>query len=89
MFQMCPACFSSGSRTDLSPREQQVAALVAEGLTNLEIAQGLGVSSTTAKWHVSQILRKLGLRGRVQLALYAREHGFTARGGKMSRVSGS
>jgi DNA-binding NarL/FixJ family response regulator len=62
---------------DLTAREQQLAALVSEGCTNGQVAQSLGVSPTTAKWHVSQILRKLGLRGRVQLAIYAREHGFT------------
>jgi DNA-binding NarL/FixJ family response regulator len=62
---------------ELTAREQEVAALVAEGRTNSQVAQSLGVSPTTAKWHVSQILHKLGLRGRVQLALYAREHGFT------------
>lgn len=58
----------------LSARERHVAALVACGYTNAEIARTLVVTPTTAKWHVSQILRKLGLRGRVQLAVCAREH---------------
>ncbi len=59
----------------LTPREREVAGLVAEGHTNAEIARLLGVSPTTAKWHVSQILQKLGLRRRVQIAVYARDHG--------------
>lgn len=63
---------------ELTRRERKVAALVAEGHTNSEIAEVLGLSPTTAKWHVSQILQKLGLRGRVQLAVYAREHGLLA-----------
>lgn len=61
----------------LTRRERNVAALVAEGHTNTEIAAVLGLSPTTAKWHVSQILQKLGLRGRVQLAVYARENGLS------------
>jgi DNA-binding NarL/FixJ family response regulator len=40
-----------------------------------QIATIVGVSPTTAKWHVSEILRKLRLQRRVQLALYARERG--------------
>ena len=58
---------------DLSPRERDVARLVARGLTNGEIARDLGISPLTAKWHVSEILRKLGLARRVQLALRVRD----------------
>lgn len=60
----------------LTPREGEVARLVAGGHTNKEIARTLGVGITTAKWHVSRILAKLGLQGRVQLAVYARDHLF-------------
>ena len=59
----------------LSPRELDVARLVARGHTNAEIAQVLGISPLTAKWHVSEILRKLGVSRRVQLALAAYELG--------------
>jgi DNA-binding CsgD family transcriptional regulator len=58
----------------LTAREREVAALVAEGRTNAEIGRALTMTPTTAKWHVSQILRKLALRRRVQLAVCAREH---------------
>jgi DNA-binding CsgD family transcriptional regulator len=59
----------------LSPRERQIARLVVRGHTNAEIANSLGISPLTAKWHVSEILRKLGFRRRVQLAFVARELG--------------
>jgi DNA-binding NarL/FixJ family response regulator len=59
----------------LTAREREIAGLVAKGLTNDEIGRALHLSPTTIKWHVSQILRKLGLRSRVLLAVYAREHG--------------
>jgi DNA-binding NarL/FixJ family response regulator len=59
--------------TALTSRERQVAALVGRGRTNAEIAAALVVSPATAKWHVSQLLRKLGLRSRVELALCARD----------------
>jgi DNA-binding CsgD family transcriptional regulator len=59
----------------LSPREVDVARLVARGHTNAEIGGVLGISPLTAKWHVSEILRKLGVTRRVQLALLAYELG--------------
>jgi len=55
----------------LSPRELDVTRLVARGHTNAEIADALGISPLTAKWHVSEILRKLGVSRRVQLAMVA------------------
>jgi DNA-binding CsgD family transcriptional regulator len=51
----------------LSPREQEVAALVARGLTNQQVATALGVSARTADTHVSRILRKLGVRSRSEV----------------------
>ncbi|GAA0241799.1 response regulator transcription factor [Cryptosporangium japonicum] len=57
----------------LSPREDEVARLVATGASNTEIAGSLFLSEGTVKNHVSAALRKLGLRDRTQLALvYAR-----------------
>jgi DNA-binding NarL/FixJ family response regulator len=63
----------------LSGREVEVARLVGAGATNREIAHRLYITEGTAKNHISKILRKLGLRDRTQLALYAVERGWTER----------
>jgi DNA-binding NarL/FixJ family response regulator len=52
----------------LTPREQEVAALVAAGLSNAGIAAELGIAPGTARIHVERILGKLGLTSRVQIA---------------------
>ncbi len=60
----------SGSGTDaLTARERQVLALVAEGLTNGQIAERLFISAKTVSVHVSAILRKLGVATRTEAAL--------------------
>jgi DNA-binding NarL/FixJ family response regulator len=63
----------------LSGREVEVARLVGAGATNREIAHRLYTTEGTAKNHISKILRKLGLRDRTQLALYAVEQGWAKR----------
>lgn len=55
----------------LTPREREVLALVARGLTNKEIAAALDISEYTARNHLRHILRKLNLHNRTQLAAYA------------------
>jgi non-specific serine/threonine protein kinase len=59
----------------LTPRERQVAALVADGLRNKEIAVRLGIAERTAETHVQRLLEKLGVssRGRVAGAIASRE----------------
>jgi DNA-binding NarL/FixJ family response regulator len=56
---------------ELTARELDVVALVGEGKANKEIAFELGIGERTARTHVSNILRKLGLTSRTQLALWA------------------
>ena len=59
----------------LSPRERQVAALVARGCTNREIASALVITERTAEAHVSNILGKLGFTTRAGIAVWAAAHG--------------
>jgi DNA-binding CsgD family transcriptional regulator len=64
----------------LTTRERGVAALVAQGRSNREIADTLVMSERTVEWHVSNILSKLGLQSRAQVAAWAVEQGAAGRG---------
>jgi DNA-binding NarL/FixJ family response regulator len=68
-----PAAFET-----LTSREREIFALAARGLSNAEIALGEYLSEATVKTHISRILAKLELRDRVQLVVYAFEHGLTS-----------
>ena len=54
----------------LTSRERQVAAAVARGLRNKQIAEELGISAETVKRHLASIYGKLGVRGRLALAIH-------------------
>jgi DNA-binding NarL/FixJ family response regulator len=56
---------------ELTTREREVAALLAEGLSNAELARRLYISPTTAAVHVSNILMKLGMSSRAEVAAWA------------------
>lgn len=59
----------------LTPRERELVDFLSEGASNKDIAKRLNVTERTVKAHLTAIFRKLGLVGRLQLALYAIEHG--------------
>ena len=62
----------------LSSREMEVIALIVAGYTNKDLARELGISENTAKHHLTNIFDKLGVSNRLELVLYAVDHGLVA-----------
>ena len=58
----------------LTPREREVAALVARGYTNRQVAETLVITERTAETHLERIYTKLGLHARAELAVWATRH---------------
>ena len=64
-----------GVAGDLTPREAELVRYVAQGLRNKEISERLSIGEGTVKAHLYSVFRKLGVNSRVELTLYAQEHG--------------
>ncbi len=65
---------SSGDGPSLSPREEEVLRLVAQGLANKQVARALGITERTVKAHLGRVYREIGVLDRTSAALWAREH---------------
>ena len=63
-------------RDRFSPRERDILSCLAQGASNKEIARSLDLAESTVKIHVQNIFKKLNMSSRVQVALYAVEHGY-------------
>lgn len=71
-----PAQANIAGRNRLTAREMQVAKLLAQGASNKVIARTLDVTESTVKIHVQNVLKKLNLTSRVQIAVHVVEHGW-------------
>lgn len=70
-----PEVSDGGFEQPLTPRERDVIALLAEGLSNKEIAGRLGISPDTAKFHVGRVIDKLDATGRTDAVAHAARRG--------------
>jgi DNA-binding CsgD family transcriptional regulator len=77
---VAPAPLPARLGTELTPREEQVLSLLAEGLGTQEIADRLSISSSTVRNHVRNILSKFQVHSRLEAVVYALQHGLLAKG---------
>jgi DNA-binding NarL/FixJ family response regulator len=80
MVHHLPTTKDDSALAALTDREKEVLALMARGLTNLEIGARLFVAEATVKTHVGRVLAKLGARDRVQAVIIAFETGLVTPG---------
>jgi DNA-binding NarL/FixJ family response regulator len=71
---LLPAAAGGRPEDALSPREQEVLRLVAEGRANKQIGRALGISERTVKAHLGNVFRQIGVADRTSAALWARDH---------------
>ncbi|MGE3075110.1 MAG: helix-turn-helix transcriptional regulator [Dehalococcoidia bacterium] len=76
----------TGGEAHWTPREREVLERISRGLTNFEIAQDLGISLDGAKWHVSQILSKLGVTSREEAATYWKRRRWRRTAGRLTSL---
>ncbi|ANJ26852.1 MULTISPECIES: response regulator [Agromyces] len=76
-----PAAAEAPGLSSLTAREHEILIAIAEGRSNTEIAADFVLSESTVKTHVGRVLLKLDARDRVQLVIYAYEHGLLPRAG--------
>tara|TARA_B100000700_G_scaffold257260_1_gene290905 strand:+ start:3539 stop:3823 length:285 start_codon:yes stop_codon:yes gene_type:complete len=81
MEEMFPREIPDSAHMDLSAREMEIIDLVADGLTNQEIAERLTISKRTVDNHVSNMFTKTGSKNRVALLNWAMDHGKICRDG--------
>jgi DNA-binding NarL/FixJ family response regulator len=80
-FTRLPRATTPAGYDELTTREQEIFRLIAEGLSNAEIAERLVITESTVKTHITHVLQKLGLRDRVQMIVLAYQAGLvSARG---------
>lgn len=70
---------NQATRYGLTPREVEIINAVTQGLTNKDIGQALSISEETVKRHLTNIFNKVGMSNRLELALFAIEHGLASR----------
>ncbi|MFD5679831.1 response regulator [Streptomyces bacillaris] len=77
---VAPGAAARPGAPQLSPREREVVVLLAEGLTNAEIATALSITVGTVKTHLTNVQAKLGARNRVEIAAWAWRNGIAGQG---------
>jgi two-component system, NarL family, response regulator DevR len=79
---------ADAAEPSLTEREREVIALLARGMTNREIGETMFVSESTAKFHVRNVMRKLGVRRRAEVAYAVGKQGLPEAGGAALRAAG-